>query len=71
LAAPREPSDDELIALATSLLQDVGAHLRERHVLEEAVREHRETWLILHEAGNALGTIGAEDEPPHAASPRP
>ena len=54
-----EPSDEELVALAESLLQGVGPHLRERESLEEAVRRHRETWLVLYAAAVALNE--AED----------
>lgn len=66
MSAP-EPSDDELVAFAESLLQNVGPHLRERHVLEEAIRDHRPTWLTLYEAARALKGIGAPADPSSAA----
>jgi truncated hemoglobin YjbI len=66
VSAP-EPSDDELVAFAESLLQNVGPHLRERHVLEEAIRHHRPTWLSLYEAAQALKGIGAPADPSSAA----
>jgi hypothetical protein len=65
VSAP-EPHDDELLAFAESLLQKMGPHLRERHVLEEAIRQHRATWLGLYEAARALKGISAPADPPQA-----
>jgi hypothetical protein len=50
----RAPSDEELVAFAESLLEKVEPDLRARHVLEEAIRQHRTTWLTLYEAASAL-----------------
>jgi hypothetical protein len=60
---PPEPSDDELLAFAESLLQKVGPHLRERRVLEEAIQLHRVTWLSLYETATALKGVTTVDEP--------
>lgn len=61
-----EPSDDELLSFAESLLQDMRPHLRERQVLEEAIQQHRATWVSLHQAATALRGINAAPDPPHA-----
>ena len=58
-----EPSDEELVAFAEALLQKVGPHLRERHVLEEAIQQHRGTWLKLYETASALKRMGTADNP--------
>jgi hypothetical protein len=63
VSAP-EPSDDELLAFAESLLQNMEPHLRERQVLEEAIQQHRATWLTLYEAARALKGISAPADPP-------
>lgn len=65
MSAPK-PSDDELLAFAASLLQKMGPHLRERHVLEEAIRQHRATWLSLYEAARTLKGISPPANPPEA-----
>jgi predicted DNA-binding protein (MmcQ/YjbR family) len=62
LSAP-EPSDEELLAFAESLLQSVEERLRERRVLEEAIHLNRATWLTLYEAANDLKRIGRADPP--------
>lgn len=63
VSAP-EPSDDELLAFAESLLQNMAPHLRERRVLEDAIQQHRATWLTLYEAARALKGISAPADPP-------
>ena len=50
----RELDNDELLAFAESLLSGVGPQLRERHVLEEAIEQHRQTWLTLYAVANQL-----------------
>jgi hypothetical protein len=54
VASHPEPSDDELLAFAESLLQNLPPRLREREVLEDAIRQHRSTWVTLYEAADAL-----------------
>lgn len=44
------PSDDELRAFVDAMLSNLDRHLREPEVLDEAVREHREMWLMLYRA---------------------
>lgn len=56
-----EPSDEELLAFAESLLQNVPSHLRDRQVLEEVIQLHRPTWLTLYEAAISLKAIGTEN----------
>lgn len=55
-----EPTEEELVSFAESLLQNLAPHLRERDVLEEAVRHHRGTWLTLYEASAALKVHDAD-----------
>ena len=56
MSAP-DPSDEDLLAFAESLLQNMRPHLRERHVLEDAIEQHRATWLTLYQAAGALKGI--------------
>jgi hypothetical protein len=53
VSAP-EPIDADLLAFAERLLQKIGPQLRERQVLEEAIQQHRATWLTLYEVNQAL-----------------
>ena len=64
MGVPAEPSDEELVSFAESLLQNLSPQLRERHVLEEAIQQHRDTWLTLYEASAALRDGGVAGEPP-------
>jgi hypothetical protein len=43
-----DPTDDELFALASELLQAVGEHLREPSALRETIAEHRSFWVMLY-----------------------
>ena len=54
-----EPSDEELVTFAESLLRNAGPQLRERHVLEGAIQQQRATWLTLYHAATALKASGA------------
>jgi hypothetical protein len=63
VVAPPEPSDAELVAFAESLLRNLGPHLREHHVLVDAVTHHRATWLTLYEAARALNAGGTDAAP--------
>ena len=45
-----EPSDEELRAFVDSLLSNLDRHLREPDVINEALREHREMWVMLYRA---------------------
>jgi hypothetical protein len=57
------PSDEELVAFAELLLHKVGPQLRERRVLEEAIQQHRATWLTLYETARALKGLGTAGNP--------
>ena len=59
-----EPNDEELIAFAELLLQKVQPHLRQRHVVEEAIQQHRATWLTLYETASALKSVDTGRTPP-------
>ncbi len=45
-----EPSDEELRAFVDSMLSNLDRRLREPEVIDEAVREHREMWVMLYRA---------------------
>jgi hypothetical protein len=47
-----DPSTEQLVAFADSLLANLAPTLRERAVLEQAVEHHRELWLTLYEASS-------------------
>jgi hypothetical protein len=44
----REPSDEELRAFVDSMLSNLDRRLREPVVIDEAIREHREMWVMLY-----------------------
>ena len=46
----RGPSDEELRAFVDSMLSNLDRHLREPEVIDEAIREHREMWVMLYRA---------------------
>jgi hypothetical protein len=45
-----EPSDEELRAFVGSMLSNLDRLLREPAVIDEAIHEHRETWVQLYRA---------------------
>lgn len=45
-----EPTDDELRAFVGSMLSNLDKLLREPDVIDEAIREHREVWVMLYRA---------------------
>jgi hypothetical protein len=45
-----EPGDDDLRAFVASMLSNLDMLLREPKVIDEAIREHREMWLLLYRA---------------------
>lgn len=45
-----EPSDDELRAFVGSMLSNLDRLFREPEVIDEAIREHREMWVLLYRA---------------------
>ena len=45
-----EPSDEELRAFVSSMLSNLDRLLREPAVIDEAIREHREMWVLLYRA---------------------
>jgi hypothetical protein len=44
-----EPTEEELIAFADSILSNLGDSLRDADLLHETVRENRELWLMLYQ----------------------
>lgn len=49
-----EPSDDELLEFVDVMLSNLDRELREPEVLAEAVRERRETWVMLYRASHGF-----------------
>lgn len=45
-----EPSDDELRAFVGSMLSNLDRLLREPDVIDEAIREQRDMWVMLYRA---------------------
>lgn len=45
-----EPSDEELHAFVGAMLSNPDRLLREPDVIDEAIREHREMWVLLYRA---------------------
>lgn len=45
-----DPNDAQLRAFVDSLLSNLDRHLREPDVIDEAIREHREMWVMLYRA---------------------
>lgn len=43
-----EPSEDELVAFAASLVSGLARTLEDRELLRETVREARELWIELY-----------------------
>ena len=43
-----EPSHEELRAFVDSMLSNLDKVLREPAVIDEAIREHREMWVLLY-----------------------
>ena len=55
----REPSDDDLRAFVSSLLSNLDRGLREPEVIDEAIREQREIWVMLYRASSGFDDSGA------------
>ena len=49
-----EPSDEELRAFVETMLSNLDKTLREPDVIDEAIREHREMWVLLYRASSGL-----------------
>ena len=45
-----EATDEELRAFVGSMLSNLDRLLREPEVVDEAIREHREMWVLLYRA---------------------
>ena len=45
-----EPTDEELRAFINAMLSNVDKRLREPEVIDEAIRHHRERWVMLYHA---------------------
>jgi hypothetical protein len=51
-----EPSDEELHAFVASMLSNLDRRLRDPEVIDEAIREQRETWTMLYRASVGFET---------------
>jgi hypothetical protein len=49
-----EPSDDELRVFVGSMLSNLDRLLREPDVIDEAIREHRDMWVLLYHASSGF-----------------
>lgn len=49
-ASEADPNDDELGAFVDAMLSNLDRSLRDLEVLDEAVRDHRDTWVKLYRA---------------------
>jgi hypothetical protein len=54
-ASPADPTTEQLLAFAESLLSTLGPHLRERAALEQAIVDHPDLWVMLYRASVELG----------------
>ena len=50
MAVDVEPSDEELREFVGSMLSNLDRRLRERDVIDEAIRAHRGMWVMLYRA---------------------
>ena len=55
-----EPTDGELRAFINAMLSNVDKRLREPEVIDEALRDQRDMWVMLYRAGAGLGTDAPE-----------
>ena len=55
------PTDDELRAFVESMLANLDKQLREPEVIDAAIRDHRDMWVRLYQAG--LGFDGEKTDP--------
>ena len=49
-----EPSDEELHEFVSSMLSNLDWVVREPAVVDEALREHREMWVLLYRASRGF-----------------
>jgi hypothetical protein len=54
-----EPSDEELRAFVASMLSNLDRRLRDPEVIDEAIREQRETWAMLYRASRGFEAGGS------------
>lgn len=56
-----EPSDEELRDFVGAMLSNLDGALREPEVVDESIREYRETWVLLYRASSGFGDGGGSD----------
>lgn len=49
-----DPSDEELAAFVASMLSNLDKQLREPAVIDDALRTHRDMWVMLYRASSGL-----------------
>ena len=69
-----EPSDEDLHAFVGSMLSNLDRLLREPDVIDEAIRERREIWILLYRASLGFDVTDAvadvtDGDPPPAGQP--
>jgi hypothetical protein len=52
-----EPSDEELRAFVGSMLSNLDRLLRERDMIDETLREHRDMWVQLYRASSGFDVL--------------
>lgn len=52
-----EPTDEELRAFVGSMLSNLDKLLREPDVIDEAIRAHREVWVMLYRASAGFDVV--------------
>ena len=54
-----EPSDEELREFVVSMLSNLDRLLREPSVVDEAIRGHRDMWVLLYRASKRFDDSGS------------
>lgn len=50
-----EPSDEELREFVSAMLSNLERVLHEPEVIDESIREYRDTWILLYRASSGFG----------------
>ena len=55
-----EPTDEELRAFIDAMLWNVDKGIREPEVIDEAIRDHRDMWVMLYRASVDVDAVDPE-----------
>jgi hypothetical protein len=58
-----DPTDDELLAFANTLLGDLPERLRDLATLREAIEQNRNHWVLLYHVNRDLRRLRDKREP--------